>query len=512
MTVSNTLRRPKRDYLAGDPGTRVLPGNTDFLHSLRSRGYIFVALVLAYMLLATVFFFSQRQAPLSQLDKYREIQQAQVALISTNSIAFEALAALGSDLERDSTGRLQALLAGLQQQYQVLEQLIPRQADSLAALQGGIPYPAPGYEDLYRDRVRSHLLASHAEIDRLLAINQSRLTNLTLEYRSADDLLVIQSLVLGTLGLVLIGAVTTLFFNRLKSDLLRLRQRTSEIVRGYRGEPLPVKRRDEVGELADGINYLSEALKDREQALEIQRRRNSYREKMIAIDSLASGIAHEVGNPITCIAGLAAEIDNDERNRLSEQSREMIGQLQMYANGVIRISRDLSQLDAKNIDRSEWIDINQMLDDAVRLCHYDNRWTGISIELDLDSRLPAWYASENQFKQLCMHILENALDALAGRENSLLLLTTRLDEERGIVVSFEDNGCGVDTDCLEQIFEPFYSTKAVGGGTGLGLSICSAIVESFDGEIRAEQAAGGGLRIVIEFPLGDDAGRPESGA
>jgi signal transduction histidine kinase len=168
---------------------------------------------------------------------------------------------------------------------------------------------------------------------------------------------------------------------------------------GYRGEPLPVARRDEVGRLTDGINYLSEALKEREQALEIQRRRNSYREKMIAIDSLASGIAHEVGNPITCISGLAAEIENDARNRLSEQSREMIGQLQRYANGIIRISRDLSQLDVKNIDRSEWIDINQLLNAAVRLCHYDNRWSGIEIELDLDSRLPAWYASENQFKR-----------------------------------------------------------------------------------------------------------------
>ena len=132
-----------------------------------------------------------------------------------------------------------------------------------------------------------------------------------------------------------------------------------------------------------------------------------------------------------------------------------------------------------------------------------------AIERDLDSSLPAWYASENQFKQLCMHVLENALDALAGRKDGHLLMRTRFDDERRIVISFEDNGGGVDAESLEKIFEPFYTTKAAGSGTGLGLSICSAIVESFDGSIRAEQAAGGGLRIVIEFPLGDDAERVE---
>lgn len=511
MAISNALRSPRPEYLAGKAGLEALRRDTDFYHSLRSRGYIFVALVLAYMLLATVFFFSQRQAPLPELDQYRDIQQTQTALAGANSAAFEALAMLAAAREPADPFLLTGILAELRQQYQAAAKLFPQQAERLALLEQGIPYLSPGYEDPFLGNVKAYLAASRAEFDRLFAANQRRMTSLALAYRGEDDMLVVGSLVLGTLGLILIGAVTTLFFNRLKSDLLRLQQRTTEIVLGYRGEPLPVKRRDEVGQLIDGINYLSEALKERERALEIQRRRNSYREKMIAIDSLAGGIAHEVGNPITCIAGLAAEIDSDEGNHLSEQSREMITQLQRYANGIIRISRDLSQLDSKKIDRCEWIDVNQLLDAAVRLCHYDNRWTGIAIELDLDSRLPAWFASGEQFKQLCMHVLENALDALTGRDDGRLLLSTRLDEERGIVIAFEDNGGGVDAGYLETIFEPFYSTKPVGGGTGLGLAICSAIVDSFDGEIRAEQVSGGGLRIVIEFSLAKSA-RPETAA
>jgi hypothetical protein len=83
MAFSNTLQRPKHDYPGGKAGLGLSRADTDFRHSLRSRGYVFIALVLAYVLLASLFFFSQRQPPLSQLDEYRDIQQTQGALIPT---------------------------------------------------------------------------------------------------------------------------------------------------------------------------------------------------------------------------------------------------------------------------------------------------------------------------------------------------------------------------------------------------------------------------------------------
>ena len=118
--------------------------------------------------------------------------------------------------------------------------------------------------------------------------------------------------------LTFISITTIAFFNRLKSDLLRLQVRAAEIENGYRGEPLAITRQDEVGQLTDGINYMAQALAQREQALEIERRKISFKERMTAMDSLAGGIAHEVGNPITCIAGLVDEIRNDEDNHLGQ--------------------------------------------------------------------------------------------------------------------------------------------------------------------------------------------------
>lgn len=497
MTVADTLQQPEPGLIEGQAGDGRLRRKTSYLHSLRYKGYVFFGLVLAYMLLATVFFFSQRPQPLAQLEEYRLIQQAQAALVETNGALFDALVALQGLAE---PRQAEDLLARLRQEYRSLAGLMPEQTLWLNMLERNLPSPDLEPAALYREGLRAHLATARTEIDRLFASNRLRLTYLAQEYRRKDDLLVAKSLVLGTLGLILIGAVTTLFFNRLKSDLLRLQQRAAEIVRGFRGAPLPVTRRDELGHLTEGINYLSQALAEKEQAIEIERRKTSFRDKMVAIDSLAGGIAHEVGNPIACISGLAAEIADDSRNRLSAESRAMLEQLQQYTSGLVRVSRDLAQLDCGNIDESEWIDINHLLGSAVKLCHYDNRWAEISIELELDSGLPAWYASETQFNQLCMHILENALDALAGRNGASLAVKTCYDTQHGIEISFRDNGIGVARSDLEKIFEPFYTTKATGEGSGLGLAICSAIVKSHGGSIRARSLTEGGLEIVVRFP------------
>jgi signal transduction histidine kinase len=501
MTIANTLLTRKPELLAVEFDGQSFSRGRKFYRSLRSKGYIFIAMVLACMVLATLFFLSQREKPLQQLEKYHKIQQTQTALMQADIAASHAVTALSSHVTQSELQQIAGYFASLGQQYQKLALLFPEQAETFARLEQSIPLPLIQSDEVYRQRAHRHLAESKIEIERLITANQARLTIMIRDYRRSDDLLIIKSLVLGTGGLILIGAITTLFFNRLKADLLRLQQRTAEIVEGYHGAPLPVTRRDEVGQLIEGVNYMSQALANRKQALEIQRCKTSFREKMIAIDSLAGGIAHEVGNPITCIAGLAAEIAGDSQNCLSEQSKVMLAQLHQYTNGIIRITRDLSHLDASNIENSEWLDVNQLLTKAVKLCHYDNRWSNIEILLDLDPAVPAIYSCENQINQLSMHILENALDSLDGQADPRLRLNTRFDPERGIRIVFEDNGGGMDKSDLKHIFEPFFSTKAVGDGSGLGLAICLAIVQAHDGEIHAQSAPDGGFKIIIDLPL-----------
>ena len=500
MTIAEGLQSDENGLMQDRPAAGQPGPDTPFARSLRSKGYVFIILVLSYMLLATAFFFSQREKPLLQLEKYQKIQKTQAALVQADLAAFHVVTVLFAEVKPAEFDRVVAYFSTLRQQYQGLRILFPEQAEAFQRLEQSIPLPASEPAESYLHRVQLHLAESKSELERLTAANQARMTSLVREYRENDDALVIKSLVLGSLGLILIGTITSVFFNRLKSDLLRLQRRTDEIVKGYRGAPLAVTRQDELGQLTDGINYMSRALAEREQALEIEHRKASFKEKMIAIDSLAGGIAHEIGNPITCIAGLADEIAGDAENRLSAESELSLSQLRQYTDGAVMITRDLSQLDIRNLDQSEWIDINQLLTNTVNRCRYDNRWSKISLRLDLDHGLPAIFASEIQFNQLIMHILENSRDAVSGQQQPDILVQTKPYQQHGISIIIEDNGSGLKEDALEQIFEPFYSTKSVGQGTGLGLAICWTIIKSHQGDIRAERSPAGGLKIIIDLP------------
>ena len=500
MTIAEGLQSDESGLMQDRPATGQPGPNTPFARSLRSKGYVFIILVLSYMLLATAFFFSQREKPLLQLEQYQKIQKTQAALVQADLAAFHVVTVLFAEVTPAEFGRVVAYFSTLRQQYQGLRILFPEQAEAFQRLEQSIPLPASEPAESYLHRIQLHLAESKSELERLTAANQARMTSLVREYRENDDALVIKSLVLGSLGLILIGTITTVFFNRLKSDLFRLQQRTTEIVKGYRGAPLEVTRQDEVGQLTDGINYMSQALAEREQALEIEHRKASFKDKMIAIDSLAGGIAHEIGNPITCIAGLAEEIGNDAGNRLSEDSKIGLSQLQQYIEGAVMVTKDLSQLDIRNLDESQWLDANQLLANSVNLCRFDNRWSKISLRLDLDHGLPAIFASEIQFNHMIMQLLENARDALSSQDQPDILVQTKPYRQHGISIIVEDNGIGVAEDELEHIFEPFYTTKAVGQGTGLGLAICWTIIKSHQGDIRAERSPAGGLKLILDLP------------
>lgn len=490
LNLSPSVREP----IESEAGSR-------FVRSLRFKGHIFTVLLLSYITFITVFVLMQRHQPLEQLEQYQKIQKAQKALARADLAAFHIVTMLFSDVSQSDLQGVAHYFSSLRQQYINLQEWFPEQAESFRKLVETIPVTLMEPSERNLKQIHFHLAQSKIELGRMMSLNSARLSRLINEYRAHNDSVVMTTLILGIMGLALLGAMTSLFFNQLKSDLNALQKRTAEIVQGYRGEPLPVKRHDEVGQLTQGMNYMANALAEREQALEIQHGTTAFMEKMVAIDSLAGGIAHEIGNPITCIAGLAEEIKNDVDNQLSEDSQQYLAAMLKYVDGLVKVGRDLSVIDTHKRDEYEWLDIDQLISNTLNIFHYDKRWTNISINLNLDHMVPAIYASVNQITQLISNILENAMDAVQKNRQPVVTINTRLQDDEHLLISIHDKGAGMGKDVLEHIFDPFFSTKSVGLGTGLGLAICWTIAKAHHGSISATSVVSEGTEINIILPI-----------
>lgn len=475
--------------------------NTRFINSLRSRGYAFNITVFALLIVIIFFFFGQREKSLDQLAQYQQIQQTQDTLLKADLVAFHVVTVLFSDVTESEIKQVVAYFSTLKQHYQRLAKMFPEEVTSFQNLEQSIPQTPDEPAELYLQKVQVHLARSKNELDRLILANQNRMTSLVKDYRQQNDMLILKTLILGSIGLAFIGTIITLFFNQLKSDILNLLQRTTEIVNGYRGEPLPVNRQDELGQLTNGINFMSQALADREQDLEMERRKSSFHEKMIAIDSLAGGLAHELGNSAACISGLADEIARDKNNGMSAESFNNLALLQNYTGNLVELNQSLSLISTQHLDKDDWIDINQHLTSIINLIRLDQRWQAVEIKLEADRQLPAIFFSSSRFDQLIAHLFENALEALSNQNKPEVIIQTIKQDDQWISIVFQDNGSGVTDDDLRHIFEPFFTTKPQGQGTGLGLAICWAIIDSLNGDIQAESLQGKGLRLTMRLPV-----------
>lgn len=484
-----------------DDTTRISPSTGQLTQSLKFKGVLFNILLLSYIVFILVYALSQRDQPLQQLEQYQKIQHAQEALLQADLAAFHIVTVLFSDVSQADLLNVVGYFSSLKQQYINLQRWFPEQAETFKTLVESIPSTvAQPSEDSLRN-IQFHLARSKSELDRLMKVNQERLARLVSDYQARSDSMVITILSLGIIGLVILGGLISLFLNHLRKDIELLHRRTGEIVQGYRGAPLAVVRNDEVGELTQGVNFMANALAEREQALEIQRNKASFVEKMVAIDSLAAGIAHEIGNPVASISGLIDVIKHDELNKLSEESEQYLDTILTYSDTLVRLTRELSVLDTQKGDEFEWLDINQQISNTCNIFHYDKRWSNVNIDLQLDTAIPAIYASVNQITQLVNNILENAMYAVKNSSEPCVTVSTQLQGAEQLLIKIRDNGSGMSQEVLEHLFDPFFSTKPVGQGTGLGLAICWTIVKNHYGIIRAESTDSKGCEISIVLPF-----------
>jgi len=221
-------------------------------------------------------------------------------------------------------------------------------------------------------------------------------------------------------------------------------------------------------------------------------------DKLASLGQLSAGVAHEINNPLGLILGYTQLLlaDLDPQSQMAQDLRV----IEKHAVHCKRIVEDLLKFSRSSGTTKRRRDLNELLKEVLDVVRNKFEVERVRIVEELDENLPPITVDGDKMKQVFMNLLMNARQAITGQ--GLIRVRSSLDSKRKrVLISFQDNGCGIPPEILHRIFDPFFTTKPVGVGTGLGLSVSYGIVRDHDGEIRVETAPGEGSTFTVELPL-----------
>jgi C4-dicarboxylate-specific signal transduction histidine kinase len=228
--------------------------------------------------------------------------------------------------------------------------------------------------------------------------------------------------------------------------------------------------------------------------------------KMATLGTMASGIAHEISQPLNVIQVASdflvkAIIRNGEIKK--DDIITVAGQIEKNVQRAAQTIKHMKDFVRKSEVKGDQIDINNPIREIFKILGQQLKVHGIVVELDLTDNLPLIFADHNRLEQVFMNLVTNARDALdeSGKREDKILTIQSFRENDLVVVTVSDNGIGMSGQTKEKIFEPFFTTKRPGEGTGLGMSISYGIVTEYDGTIGVESEEGKGTTFRLTFPV-----------
>jgi signal transduction histidine kinase len=297
------------------------------------------------------------------------------------------------------------------------------------------------------------------------------------------------------------------FSQKITVPIRQLVYSAQDIGDGLLDAPIRINTNDEIGILAKELEQMRLNLLDFYENLEkkVDVRTNelkkvqfqiAHQEKMASIGLLAAGIAHEIGNPLTSISSITQLLN---RRLKDEKNLDYLSTIMNNINRISNIVRELVDFSRPSSFEASLTNINEIVRAAVGIVKYDSRSKHIKFELNLQSELPRLVLVGDQLLQVFINILFNAVDAMEGFGDTLIVETVL--KENFIWILIKDSGRGISEADISKIFEPFYTTKEVGKGTGLGLSVSYGIVKNFNGNIDVESEVGKGSAFKIKLPI-----------
>ena len=243
-----------------------------------------------------------------------------------------------------------------------------------------------------------------------------------------------------------------------------------------------------------GSRDLLVALYDRTEELRAQHEMVA-REKLATVGEIASGVAHEVNNPLATIRMEAELLSGDANPDTGVAARAIIREVDRAAS----IIRSLMQLVRRTDVTPTPVQLNHIVLDLTEIRRNVLRSENVTVQTDLDESAPPVLGLGQELMQVVLHLVNNAEHAVRDHPPGVVRITTRA-RDGWVRLLVEDSGQGVRPDIRNRIFEPFFSTKPPEQGSGLGLTVCQRVVSGLGGRIRVEDSELGGARFVVEIP------------
>ncbi len=333
-----------------------------------------------------------------------------------------------------------------------------------------------------------------------------------------------------TLSVLLMAGLVRVFYNWVFHPVRDLMDGVSRVSQGDFEHAIEVKSGDEMQELATAFNDMTRRLRDIYRSLAQQvneRSRQLVRsERLASVGFLAAGVAHEINNPLASIAFCSEALEARLAETLAAgrgltasgqaDSGVIFKYLKMIQEEAFRckeITQKLLEFSRSGERRREPTDLGELIQSVLDITQHLQNHKGKRIVLQAPAKVTAWVNAQ-EVKSVVLNLVVNALDSMQEGGTLTIVLVPR---DGMAELTFKDTGCGMTSEVLENIFEPFFTRSRTGKGTGLGLTISHRIVTGHGGEIEAsspgpDQGSTFTVRLPLQAPADDQAsgGRDEA--
>jgi len=352
---------------------------------------------------------------------------------------------------------------------------------------------SPGGHAQYRDREQVEVFGASASLDHYgwLFIAEVPASDALRDLGTLRTL----SLVLGGVFALLVLSVGWWMAGSMVAPLQRLVSAT----RGLGGGDLTVRvsdpGADEIGELMEAFNEMAAAMAaDRERIAGLHRREIERAQQLATVGELASGVAHEIKNPVVGISNgldlVLRRVDDPDLTPITDEMKRQLSRIEGAVRDLLAFAKPASP-------RLAPTDINHVVERALSLVGPAAGKRHVNLDTELDEALPLLTVDAEMIRQALVNLLLNAVHA--SPDGGSVRVTSTAARDR-VLVAIEDRGPGLGADEVERIFKPFYTTRH--SGTGLGLSITRGIVEQHGGKVNVTSLPGKGATFTVELPAG----------